>query len=81
MLSPLIFLLVIDWVMKTTISNNESGIQWTLMQHLEDLDLADDICLLSHTQQNAQSKLNRLEVKQKKRTSNKQKENRSYEDQ
>jgi len=64
--SPFIFVLVIDWVMRKTISDNRNGIQWTLTQHLEDLDFADDICLLSHTQQHAQSKLNRLSEEAKK---------------
>jgi len=46
-LSPLIFSLVIDWVPKTTMKQLR-GIQWTLMQRLEDLDFADDVSLLSH---------------------------------
>lgn len=46
-LSLLIVSLVIVWVMKTTMEQPR-GIQWTLMQKLEDLDFADDVSLLSH---------------------------------
>ena len=60
MLSPMIFLIVIDWIMKKTTAENNTGIQWTFTKKLEDLDFADDIALLSHRQQDAQSKLNRL---------------------
>nr|KAG5704405.1 hypothetical protein BaRGS_031111 [Batillaria attramentaria] len=35
-------------------------IQWTFSKQLEDLDFADDIALLSHKQQDAQEKLNRV---------------------
>jgi hypothetical protein len=48
LLSPLLFLLAIDWCRRTT------GIQWTLTLHLEDLDFACDICNLSHRLQNSQ---------------------------
>nr|KAG5708549.1 hypothetical protein BaRGS_032970 [Batillaria attramentaria] len=36
------------------------GSQWTFSKQLEDLDFADDIALLSHKQQDAQEKLNRV---------------------
>ena len=60
MLSPMIFLIVIDWIMRKTTSGNNTGIQWTFSKKLEDLDFADDVALLSHRLQHAQSKLNRL---------------------
>ena len=60
MLSPMIFLIVIDWIMRKTTSGNNTGIQWTFAKKLEDLDFADDVALLSHRLQHAQSKLNRL---------------------
>ena len=60
MLSPTIFLIVIDWIMRRTTEGSNTGIQWTFIKHLEDLDFADDIGLLSHKQQHAQSKLTRL---------------------
>jgi len=38
------------------------GIQWTMWHHLEDLDFADDIALLSHRFQQMQEKTTRLET-------------------
>ncbi|XP_065941251.1 uncharacterized protein [Magallana gigas] len=46
--------------MKETTQGNNTGIKWTFSEHLEDLDFADDIDLLSHKQQHAQEKLSRL---------------------
>ena len=46
LLSPLLFLLVIDWLMKTTTTGRNNGIQWTLWTQLDDLDFADDLALL-----------------------------------
>ena len=60
LLSPLIFSLVIDWVMKSATSPPR-GIQWTLTQRLDDLDFADDICVLSHTKREMQEKTWRLQ--------------------
>ena len=57
-LSPTIFLLVVDWIMKQATSDKKTGIQWTFTKQLE--DLADDISLLSHRHQDAQEKLSRL---------------------
>nr|KAG5695646.1 hypothetical protein BaRGS_029136 [Batillaria attramentaria] len=59
-LSPTIFLMVVDWVMRQATDGKRTGIQWTFSKHLEDLDFADDIALLSHKQQDAQEKLNRV---------------------
>ena len=58
LLSPFLFLLAIDWVMKTSTEQKRNGIQWTLWKQLEDLDFADDLALLSHTQQQMQEKTN-----------------------
>ncbi|RUS90025.1 hypothetical protein EGW08_002212 [Elysia chlorotica] len=55
-LSPTIFLMVIDWVMRQSTTGKRTGIQWTLTKQLEDLDFADDIALLSHKYQDAQEK-------------------------
>ena len=38
------------------------GIQWTMWDHLEDLDFVDDIALLSHRFQQIQQKTTRLET-------------------
>ena len=52
------FLFAIDWIMKKTRAQGKTGIQWTLLTQLDDLDFADDIALLSHTQQQMQAKTN-----------------------
>ncbi|KAK2189686.1 hypothetical protein NP493_99g00005 [Ridgeia piscesae] len=54
LLSPFLFLLAIDWIMKKT--NRRNGIQWTPGSQLEDLDFADDLALLSHSHQQMQEK-------------------------
>ena len=59
-LSPMLFLLVIDWIMKTTTEGSRTGIQWSLLSQLHDLDFADDIALLSHNQKHAQDKAQSL---------------------
>ncbi|XP_070183560.1 uncharacterized protein [Littorina saxatilis] len=43
MLSPTIFLMVIDWIMRRTTMDSNTGIQWTFAKQLEDLDFADDV--------------------------------------
>ena len=58
LLSPFLFLLSIDWIMKMSTEQKRNGIQWTLWKQLEDLDFADDLALLSHTQQQMQEKTN-----------------------
>ena len=62
LLSPFLFLLAIDWAMKETISDSRNGIQWTLVDQLEDLDFADDLALLSHTHSQMQAKTSKLEA-------------------
>ena len=61
LLSPFLFILAIDWLMKTSTEGKRNGIQWTLWEQLNDLDFADDIALLSHSQQQLQSKTSVLE--------------------
>ncbi|VDP54557.1 unnamed protein product [Schistosoma margrebowiei] len=56
LLSPFLFLLVIDWIMNTSTSEVKHGIQWTSRMQLDDLDFADDLALLSQTQQQMQEK-------------------------
>ena len=47
LLSPLLFLMALDWVSRQAFGDNKTGIQFTLLQKLEDLDFADDMVLLS----------------------------------
>ena len=57
LLSPFLFLLVMDWIMKETTKDQARGIQWTLSKHLEDIDFADDVALLSQRHNNMTQKL------------------------
>ena len=45
--SSLLFSMVIDWITRKVVKNERTGIQWTLTEQLEDLDFADDVCLIS----------------------------------
>lgn len=58
-LSPLLFLLTIDTIMRAT-NSSQRGIQWNITTRLEDLDYADDLCLLTHTFNNMQQKISDL---------------------
>ncbi|XP_033732486.1 uncharacterized protein LOC117321927 [Pecten maximus] len=60
LLSPTIFLMVEDWIMRQVTAGQKTGIQWAFNKQLEDLDLADDISLLSQRQQHEQEKLERV---------------------
>ena len=56
LLSPFLFLLAIDWVLKTSTTHGGNGIQWAPWTHLDDLDFADDPALLSHAKRQMQEK-------------------------
>ncbi|VDO90815.1 unnamed protein product [Schistosoma margrebowiei] len=56
LLSPFHFLLVVDWITKTSTSEGKHGIQRTAQNQLDDLDFADDLALLSHTHKQMQTK-------------------------
>ena len=56
LLSSFLFLLAIDWIIKSSTTQRRNGIQWTLWQQLGDIDFADDIALLSHTHKQMQDK-------------------------
>ena len=59
-MSGFLFLLVVDWIMRKTLSDGKTGIRWHMMETLEDLDYADDIVLLAETWRHAQKKLSNL---------------------
>jgi uncharacterized membrane protein YhdT len=59
-LSPILFILVIDWVMKKTTEDKKRGLQLGILGHLEDLDFADDLALISETIKHLQAKTDRL---------------------
>ncbi len=60
LLSPFLFLLATDWILKKTTAGKRNGIQWTLGNQLNDLDFADDVALLSHNRQQMQEKTSDL---------------------
>jgi hypothetical protein len=66
LLSPLLFLVVLDKVPRASLDGKARGIRWKLTETLEDLDYADDICLLSDSQAHMQSKLSNLCYESKK---------------
>lgn len=59
-LSPLLFILAIDYVMKKTLEGANYGLQWKLNYRLSDLDYADDIVLMSSTTAEMQEMLDKL---------------------
>ena len=59
-LSPILFLITIDWIMRQTTSDRPRGIQWTPFTQLEDLDFADDLAVISTKQSHLQQKSTRL---------------------
>ena len=47
LLSPLLFLMALNWVSRQAFGDNKTGIQFTLLQKSEDLDFTDDMVLPS----------------------------------
>ena len=56
----MIFIMVVDWIMREVESQGKTGIQWTLATQLHGLDYADDICLLSQDLQRMRTKTEHL---------------------
>ena len=54
-MSSLLFILAIDWVIRSTLKGENTGI------NLEDLYYADDLALLSHLESHMQSKTSKLQ--------------------
>ena len=59
-MSEFLFLWVIDWILRRTTEQGDTGIRWKMMRQLEDLDYADDIVLICSTWAQVQMKLERL---------------------
>jgi hypothetical protein len=59
-LSPLLFNIFLETALRKA-NDTQRGIRWTLTKRLEDLDYADDICLLAHTFNDISTKLKRLQ--------------------
>ena len=60
-ISPSLFLVFIDWVMRRATEDLARGLVWGLTDRLEDCKFADDITLLSHTQKDIQEKTDRVD--------------------
>ena len=54
LLSPFLFILAIDWIMKTETKGKRNGIQWKISTQLDDLDF--DLALMSHSHRQMQDK-------------------------
>ena len=59
------FLLVIDWIMRRTVTGASTGIRWKLWSKLDDLDFTDDIALTSSTKCQIQKKVKNLSTNSK----------------
>jgi hypothetical protein len=46
-----------DIIMRNTAGKAKRGLQWNTYDRLEDLEFADDICLLAYKYKNIQAKL------------------------
>ena len=65
LLSPIIFLMVLDGVMRK-VTSRPRGLQWGITGRLEDIDFADDLCLLSQRMDDMKEKLEELNEEGKK---------------
>jgi len=59
-MSPILFLVVIDWIQRQVTSDKIRGIQWTMFSHLKDLDFANDLAEISGNNTHLQEKTDRL---------------------
>jgi hypothetical protein len=62
--SPTLFFIVMDWIMRRNV-DGEKGIQLNPFEHPEDLEYADDICLMSHKYEHLQAKTEALNITSK----------------
>ena len=60
-MSVVLFLIVVDWVMRRTIGHGENGIRWKFTSKLDDLDFGDEVVLNSSTKQQIQDKTARMD--------------------
>lgn len=60
LLSPILFLMVLDKVMRKVNEGKRRGIRWKVTERLEDVDYADDLCLLSHNISDMKEKIKDL---------------------
>ena len=60
-LSPFLFIIVIDYIMRRTTDKPEYGIVWQKQNRLTDLDFADDIAILVEEENLCQEMTTKLE--------------------
>jgi len=60
-LSPFLFIIVIDFVMRRTMDNSKYGIVWQKRNRLTDLDFADDIAIVVEEENVCQEMTTKLE--------------------
>ena len=56
LLSGILFIMIIDWLMKRTTEGRDTGVQWVGNEVLEDVNYADDLALKSDRVEDAQGK-------------------------
>ena len=66
LLSGLLFVVIIDWLMRQTTEGRDTGVAWVGEEILEDLDYADDLALTSEGIDDSQEKITRLVRRAKK---------------
>jgi hypothetical protein len=66
LLSPLLFLLVMNAVLRRALDGKKRELTCRLQESLEDMEYADDVCLVSHKYEHMQRKLDDLWKESKK---------------
>jgi len=66
LLSPFLFLLVMDGVLRRALDGKKRGLTWRLRESLEHLEYADDVCFMSHKYEHIRGKLDDLWKESKK---------------
>jgi len=66
LLSPFVFLLVMDGVLRRALDGKKRGLTWRLQESLEDMKYADDVCLVAHKYEHMCRKLDGLWKESKK---------------
>ena len=59
-LSPMMFLLLMDFIMRRTVMDGGEGLEWIGSRKVADLEYADDAVLISRTPQDLQNLLSRM---------------------
>jgi len=50
-ISPVLFIIILDYILKSSVKKSRCGLRWNLTAHMQYLAFADDICLFSTNQQ------------------------------